>query len=189
MPKGDILVHCGDITSQGEYSILQDFNQWLGEQDYSYKIFIAGNHDLSYEKYPTTTKKIVTNAIYLENTGIELEGLKFWGSPYTPAFMNWAFNIPRESTLNNWKKIPNDVDVLITHGPPYGILDSVFGWDLQRDIHQGDKHLLKIVKHIKPLIHSYGHIHESPGRTKIGKTTFVNSSQWTPKAKPIIVYV
>ena len=168
---GDILVHCGDFTSQGEYTIKQDFNTWLGKQDYSYKIVIAGNHELTMEKFPILTRKLITNATYLEEESIVIEGLKFYGSPYTPAFFNWAFNVNSNEIYKHWEKIPQDTQILITHGPPYKILDKNGDGD-----HCGDKSIMYYINKIKPLHVAFGHIHSGHGTITKNGTKFINAS-------------
>src|ERR1700709_1011647 len=100
--------------------MLKDVNDWLGELPHRHKIAIAGNHDLVFQEVPKRAKTLLTNAHYLENSGIELEGIRFWGSPVTPVLHEMAFSNPRNaSTRKIWDKIPSDTDVLITHGPPF----------------------------------------------------------------------
>lgn len=187
MPKGDILVHAGDFTHTGEYSIIQDFNSWLGELDYSYKIIIAGNHELTFEKYPFPTRNLITNGIYLQDSEVVIEGYKFYGSPWTLNFNNWAFNMSESAIQKIWALIPKDTDVLITHGPAFGILDSSFDWDYGDFPNLGDTALLHYIKEIKPKYHICGHIHQAYGVFKTDSTTFINASQYKAKAKPIVV--
>jgi len=176
VPEGDILIHAGDIDAYQYSSELKDFNKWLGKLPHKYKIVIGGNHD----KYlfETDTNKIrsyLTNAIYLENSGCEIEKIKFWGSPVTPRFGRWFFMAERGADINEyWKMIPKDTDILITHGPPYNILDAVaFSYG---NHHVGCSELLNIIKKIKPKFHIFGHIHSSSGIYKEDNTTFVNAS-------------
>jgi len=171
MPKKfDILVHSGDFTHTGEYTIMQDFNEWLGEQPSSHNIIVAGNHELSLEKHPYFSK-IFTNAIYLQDESVIVSGLKFYGSPYTLSFNNWAFNMNSNVIYQKWDKIPTNTDILITHGPAYGILD------LNDDPeHCGDKALLETIKKIKPKIHACGHIHSGYGVLNKHGVKFINAS-------------
>jgi Icc-related predicted phosphoesterase len=109
----------------GEKDCIKDFDDWLGTLPHKHKIVICGNHDLCFEDNPKEARKLMKNAHYLEDETIEIEGLKFYGSPWQPEFHNWAFNLNRgEEIKKKWDLIPNDTDVLITHGPPYGILDK-----------------------------------------------------------------
>lgn len=151
-----------------------DFNDWLGSLPHRHKVVIAGNHDLLFESYPEMARGRLNSAIYLENSGTEILGLKFWGSPVQPTFHNWAFNVDRGAAIRRyWKKIPPDTDVLITHGPPFGTLDKT-------DIlgpHLGCEDLTKAVLQIKPKLHVFGHIHGGHGQ-EINKsgTLFVNAA-------------
>src|SRR5437867_9803803 len=135
IPDGDILIHCGDITMMGEINILFDFNEWLGKLPHPVKIVIGGNHDITLETQPKS-KQILTNAVYLENSAILIDGLKIWGSPFTPSIYAtydemgypWVFSKNRGKAMKEiWDKIPKDLDILITHGPPKLILDENTG--------------------------------------------------------------
>jgi hypothetical protein len=124
---------------------------------------------------------MVTKAHYLEDSGIEIAGVKFWGSPWQPEFYDWAFNLPRGQALaDKWALIPDDIDVLITHGPPLGILDQVITGD-----HVGCADLLEAVQLIKPKVHIFGHIHEGYGRIEQNGTVFINASVCTARYRPI----
>ena len=112
-------------------------------------------------------KLIPSNVIYLQKSGIEIEGLKFCGSPVTPRFLGMAFNVRAgEEIKRNWQMIPADTDILITHGPPHGILDN----------EMGDEELLSQIQKIKPRIHCFGHIHGTSGVQILNGTTFINSA-------------
>jgi Icc-related predicted phosphoesterase len=114
----------------------------------------------------------MTNAHYLQDQSVIIEGLKFYGSPWQPTFHNWAFNKDRgEKIKTEWDKIPSDTDVLITHGPPFGILDKTV--DNEK---VGCEELLLAVNRIKPKIHIFGHIHENYGEIKLNGTHFINPS-------------
>lgn len=174
VPGGDILIHAGDICAWGddpkEYT---DFNAWLGTLPHKHKILIFGNHDVLGERNNGLARSLITNATYLEDSGIKIEGLNFWGSPFTPEFCNWAFNVPRGELHKHWDLIPRNTDVLITHGPAYGILDTVS----PKGPYLGDKELLAAVKRIKPQLHVSGHIHGGYGiDIQHSPTLFVNAS-------------
>lgn len=174
VPKGDVFIHCGDITMGGELDVLLDFNDWLGELDFDYKIVIAGNHDVSLGKDPTLGMRLLTNCIYLQDSGVNIEGYKFWGSPKTPWPMNIAnymgFGTVR-GDQTTWRGMPKKIDVLVTHGPPHGILDLAFrrdiffedGEELKWGDHYGDGVLLAKIIERKPKYHYFGHIHEAFG--------------------------
>ena len=189
VPDGDILIHAGDVSRCGTIEQVMDFLEWFAAQKHVHKIFIAGNHDFFFEE--TDSKKIrriiPKEIIYLNDSGIAINGVKFWGSPITPWFNNWAFNRERGTEIKrHWDLIPNDTDVLITHGPPFGILDeTVYGK------RTGCEELLLRVYQVKPQYHIFGHIHEDYGSFAEGETTFVNASvldDWYEmKNKPIIL--
>ena len=174
VPDGDILIHAGDFMAFGDTpKEIVDFNQWLDKQPHRYKVVIAGNHDLMFERHPRAARELLSNAIYLENSGTELDGLKIWGSPVQPEFNNWAFNVARGAAIRRfWKMIPEDTDVLMTHGPPFGVLDKSH----PSTAHLGCEQLAKIVEQINPRLHVFGHIHGSYGQSTANGTRFVNAS-------------
>ena len=175
LPKGDVLIHAGDISYRGEKMEVEDFLTWFRKQDFEHKIFIAGNHDFLLEKAKPKEidNLILDDIIYLNDSSTLVNGFKIWGSPVTPRFFNWAFNRARgEAIRKHWELIPSDTHLLITHGPPYGILDQV-----ANEQHVGCKDLLNRVVEIKPLVHVFGHIHESYGSTKNMGIRFINASQ------------
>jgi Icc-related predicted phosphoesterase len=193
LPKGDVLVHAGDITYNGDEESISGFNTWLGEQDFKYKVIIAGNHDWLFEREPAKARSLITNAIYLQDSGVEIEGLKFWGSPIQPWFLDWAFNRRRGNDIEaHWKLIPDDTDVLITHGPPMSILDKVGTDDHYHWLGCWDLHRHVTVR-IKPKLHVFGHIHSGYGKEVRDGTIFVNASQvdemYTLENEPIVVEV
>ena len=174
LPKGDILIHAGDVSSRGNKREVKNFLNWFSKQDYKYKIFIAGNHDFFFEQENENIIQeiIPENIIYLNDSGIEIEGIKIWGSPIQPTFFDWAFNRERGTEIKKyWDLIPNDTDILITHGPPFGILDQTV-----RGENVGCKELLIRVLEIKPKIHVFGHIHEAYGEAQKHDIKFINAS-------------
>ncbi len=173
LPKGDVLLHAGDITYRSDKKEVEDFLDWFGKLPYKHKVFIAGNHDFFFEKEKEAIikKLLPANVHYLKEQEIVIEGVKIWGSPYTPWFYRWAFNKKRGQALaTHWAKIPAGVDILLTHGPVYGILDTVLN-----EQHAGDKDLLKKVMEIKPKVHVCGHIHEAYGVTRRFGVKFINA--------------
>lgn len=174
LPKGDVLIHAGDISYRGEKLEVKDFLDWFSQQPFRYKVFIAGNHDFFFEKAKPRELDLLIpeDIIYLNDNGVVIEGIRIWGSPITPKFFNWAFNCDRGAAIKkHWDLIPAGTDLLITHGPPYGILDQIMN-----DRHVGCKDLLQKVKEIKPRTHVFGHIHESYGTAKNFGIKFINAS-------------
>jgi Icc-related predicted phosphoesterase len=173
LPKGDVLLHAGDLCLKGEKQEVVDFLDWFQRQDYKHKIFIAGNHDFFFEreKRSTIEKTIPKGVTYLHDNGVTIEGIKFWGTPVTPWFFNWAFNRRRGPDIaKHWALVPDDTDVLISHGPPYSILDTVVN-----ETHVGCKDQLKRIMEIKPKLVVCGHVHESYGTTKQNGIKFINA--------------
>ena len=185
VPKGDILIHAGDITMTGDLGALLDFNDWLADLPHAYKIVIAGNHDRLLGQNWTLGLKMFTNGIYLQNSGVVIEGIKIWGSPYTPAFQGMRAGLTFYHTRDGrsmkriWAGMPRGLDILVTHGPPLGVLDEVRrGFDQGFEVeHCGDGMLAAKVIQKKPKYHIFGHIHPQHGKfvSDYG-TTFINAS-------------
>lgn len=207
LPSGDILVHAGDATGRGRDWELEEFNEYLGSIKHKYKhiIIIAGNHDWLYQLDKERAKKIMTNAIYLEDEMIEIEGRKIYGSPWQPEFCSWAFNLPRGQELKEkWDLIPSGLDLLITHGPPHGLCDTLRKYGTFDDengkpvygeymVHLGCEDLYRAVMEKQPKVHVFGHIHDGYGTLQVGNSLFVNASTcneaYRPINKPIIVKI
>jgi Icc-related predicted phosphoesterase len=171
VPPGDVLIHAGDCTRHGTLSDLEAFNAWLGTLPHPHKVVIAGNHDFAFQDSPAEARQRLTHAIYLEDTACTLAGLTIYGSPWTPTFSDWAFMLPEEQLAAKWAAIPPGVDVLITHGPPRGILDRTHRGDAA-----GSATLLARVRAVKPRLHVFGHIHEAAGRADSEGIIFLNAS-------------
>src|SRR5271156_4214435 len=137
IPDGDILIHAGDLTMGGRPAEIAKAGQWLRSLLHPYKIVIAGNHDWLFQKRPMQAKALISeeptvegrdildpSIVYLQDSAVEVMGLKFYGSPWQPFFYDWAFNVTRGQLHKYWDLIPSGLDVLITHGPPKGILDQ-----------------------------------------------------------------
>ena len=206
VPDGDVLIHCGDWTNRGYSFAMEKFLDWFAAQPHQHKMFIAGNHEISLDG---RNKKAAlemlceytdkdSNLHYLENSSVILDGIKFYGSPATPFFCNWAFNFQRGKDIAiEWAKIPDDVNVLITHGTSYGILDMVVDdySNQGRDLHQGCEELAKRIANLKQLkLHCGGHLHTDGGKTvNINGVHYVNASICTeaykPTNKPVVIEI
>lgn len=193
LPKADVLIHSGDFTKFGWPHEVKSFTEWLATQDYLHKIVIAGNHeftfDIEYEEilkernkdndnFPKEadfkeTKAILTGCTYLENETIDLYGYKLYGTPCSLQYSKSGFQRPHEEREAFLDTIPEDTDLLITHGPPKG-----FGSLLWNGNDGGDEKLADVVLNkIKPIIHQFGHIHEAYGLdTGSSGTVFMNAS-------------
>ena len=165
IPSGDVFIHAGDIDAW-DMMCLMDFNEWLADVPCKHKIIVAGNHDKIFATENALARTLLRNATYLENSGCEIEGVKFWGSPITPPFRQWYFMAKRGSAIKKyWDAIPGDTDVLITHGPALGILDYVpytYGQN-----HAGCEELGIAVHRVKPKLHIFGHIHYCGGNQEV----------------------
>jgi len=202
VPDGDILIHCGDITNRGELSIMKDFSNWLKELPHKNKIVVFGNHEVGMSKGPKRLDAVgmitEADAYYLENSEIIIDGVKFYGSPATPRFYDWEWNYNRGKDIaREWAKIPNDVDVLITHGQSYGILDLVQNTlsNAGRDLHQGCEDLAAKIAELKQLkLYCGGHLHTDGGKSEnVNGVIYVNASicteQYYPINKPVVVEI
>ena len=172
IPDGDIFIHAGDIAAYGTEANLQDFNDFLGRLPHPHKIVIAGNHDFGIESDPQGSRRILSNCIYLQDNGCEVNGVHIYGSPWQPWFHDWAFNLQRgEEIRAKWELIPETTQVLITHGPPYG-----YGDRTDQGLRVGCQDLLQVIERIRPLVHIFGHIHEAYGIISNDHTKFINAS-------------
>ena len=191
VPDGDVLVHCGDFTMTGTRQEVQHFQEWIASQSHRHKIVIAGNHDLIFEDEPEKAPGLLGTLTYLQDSSIRVDDVTFYGSPWQPWFHDWAFNFRsgpkgRVQAQETWSKIPGETDVLITHGPPHGVLDR----NLEGK-HCGDGELLEAVLKVKPVIHAFGHIHRAYGTKKKGSTLFINAcicdERYVARQPPVIV--
>ena len=195
IPNGDIMIHAGDITRRGYLFELKDFNDWLSTLPHKHKLVISGNHELSVDPISKDEnprfqpedeaeknlssddyKKVLTNCTYLEFSSVNLFGWKIFGFPFSLIHNDtrWAFQAKRGSQehFDMISSLPSDIDILISHGPPYGVGDSTI-----RGTNEGDDELRKHVEErIKPKFHIFGHIHESYGIWTNGETTFINAA-------------
>lgn len=218
LPEGDLLIHAGDFSGVGTKSEVDNFLEWLVKIRYKFTygiVFIAGNHDRSFDtkymyehedydlfdmhqepskpfwlKARLSEEQLENKKIYyLENTSVEIAGIKIWGSPYTPWFHGdrWAFNRRRGNDIKViWDTIPNDTNIIVTHGPAMYKLDYV-----PHDKHYaGCEDLNYAIRKIKPVLHVAGHIHEGYGYEQDEHTTYINPSicnhRYEPVNKPIV---
>lgn len=184
LPEGDILIHAGDLSMDGDVRTIFRSIEWLGSHSSNYQriLAVAGNHDFFAEKYPATVTTFAAEngVLLLFDDTVTYEGYTFHGSPVAPWHNNWAFGPHRGPEIKkHWDLIPDDVDVLITHGPPARVLDSC-------PTPVGCEDLLDRVKEVKPQLHIFGHIHEGRGEMELPglRTRFINASMLTPYYTP-----
>lgn len=163
----------------GRQNELTDFAKWFDKQPAKHLVWIPGNHSVGFAaQYPSSEQWIKAyspRTNILMNSDITLEGLKIWGSPVTPWFHNWAYNMGRGAEIKKvWDKIPSDTSIVVTHGPPYGILDIVPRGYVEE--HVGCEELMKRMLEIKPKLHIFGHIHEGYGQQQFQDTLYINAS-------------
>lgn len=190
LPGGELLLHAGDISSMGYKHEIESFLTWFDKIDnYDTKVFIAGNHDWGFQTKPDQCRGLLTGyktVDYLEDEELVLyfdgpngdrpeENVRIYGSPWQPEFYNWAFNLPRNGPglQHKWNMIPENTDILITHGPAWGFVDDVEG---RRGQHLGCELLAERIKEIKPKIHLCGHVHSGQGHYFDGHTHYFNAS-------------
>lgn len=197
-PGGDVLVHCGDISNVGRLGEVENFLKWFERLDqFDHKIFIAGNHDFAFQNPSPAMHTAISDLLdwygegvtYLQDSSITINEVKFYGSPWTPEFNNWAFNATPEKLEMMWSKIPVDTDVLITHGPPKGILDLT-----REGLSVGDPELTQALIRVRPTVHAFGHIHEAYGTYINGNDiTLINASSvnrnYVITNAPIIIHL
>lgn len=171
LPDGDVLIHCGDSTGMGRTHEVLNFLKWWVSRPHKYKILVAGNHDLGFQiNKPVITQMlsdyyINANNHYLEHSNVVIEDRLFFGSPYTPEFLRWAFMYNRNITTQFWSEVPSNTDVLITHGPLKNILDRCKSFNPKYPENAGCPVLRDVIEtRLKQLqFHLCGHIHEGYG--------------------------
>ena len=186
LKEADIIIHAGDATCQRDPNLnapeLEAFFNWFSSLNmYKYKIYIPGNHDTSFAKNLVPVPKNITVLCHNE---IEIEGCRIFGSPYTPTFgVGWAYNVDRGKIGRLWNQIPDDIDILVTHGPAKGILDLTIDRDTNNPRQCGCGSLLHEIKVKSPKYHVFGHLHDERGIFNAGrlelpliKTVFINVS-------------
>jgi len=199
--QDNILIHAGDFSGTGTESQVTDFVYWYQNlKGFDTKIFIAGNHELTFESKPAWLFNYIneenlsqSDCVYLEDEEYIIQTpefsrpIKIYGTPWQPVFLDWAFNLPRngQALEEKWNKIPNDTDILISHCPPYGIGDYLNYKNL------GCELLRKRVDKLNLLLNVFGHIHDGRGGKYVNDTLYVNASicteEYYPVNKPFVV--
>jgi predicted phosphohydrolase len=181
VPEGDVLIHAGDFCLSGKASQARAFARWLAAQPHPHKVVIAGNHDRCLELDPALGPLLFEGCHYLFDSEVTVAGLRLYGSPWQPWFLDWAFNLPRGERLREkWALIPAGIDVLVTHGPPFGVRDRVLD-----GTPVGCEELLSAIARVRPRVHVFGHIHEGYGVERVGATLHANASSCTFAYAPV----
>jgi predicted phosphodiesterase len=185
VPDGDLIVHAGDCTDRGEAEDTSDFLDWFQALPHRHKVLIAGNHDFLFERDPARAESLIPPEVsYLRDSGTEVGGIRIWGSPWQPWFHDWAFNLERGDELAaKWRLIPADTDLLVTHGPPHGVLDQTIDrpprW-------VGCEALTARLAELPSVrLHVFGHIHEAYGQERRDGRHYVNASICDVRYRPV----
>lgn len=177
VPDGDILIHAGDATNDGTREEEENFIKWFRALPHRSKIIVGGNHDDILETNPEIAQG--EGIEYLCDREVTIDGLRFYGSPYrtVPAermlnkHLNWsAFMVDELWASHIWNDIPEGLDMLITHQPPYQVLDYA------PPVHWGSPALLDAVTRAKPRYHVFGHVHDQNGRLYYRDMNFINAT-------------
>ncbi|MDT0293427.1 metallophosphatase domain-containing protein [Mesonia ostreae] len=176
IPFGNVLIHAGDFSETGTLRETKAFLTWFTSHNHHHKILVPGNHDFFLHK--ENLEKLTTylkDVHLLINTSVIIEGYHFWGSPNTSLGKPWAFGLEPSEIEQHWKQIPRQANVIITHNPPYDILDHT------KNHRVGCPYLKKEVQEIQPKYHIFGHAHDNYGNIKLGKTTYINATSFDDK--------
>jgi predicted phosphohydrolase len=183
VPDGDVFVHVGDMCRGGDLDELREAAAWIRGLPHRHKVIVAGNHDWAFIREPAAARDAFAGMIYLEDAEATIDGLRFYGSPWQPAFHDWAFNLPRGVELAAvWAKIPHRIDVLLTHSPPEGIGDrSPVGG------RAGCADLRARLAEVRPRLHLFGHIHQDGGLWEHDGTVLANVTTWECERAPTVI--
>lgn len=191
----EAIIHCGDCTSSKRDNDIQlhVFLEWFNDLPFKYKILIAGNHDMHLEKMTkkdktSMFKQFFPEVIYLEDSEVIINGIKIYGTPWTPTFMNWAFMTSENKLTEIFSKIPNDTQILVTHGPAYSVLDLTYSNQLVGS--QALKERIEMIDELK--FHCFGHIHEERGTAELKGYTAINAAlfdYYSKDFKPILIEI
>jgi calcineurin-like phosphoesterase family protein len=186
-----VLIHCGDFTVTGKEREVRKFNGWIGDIDLptERKLVCAGNHELTFDRHDGGRyKSMLSRCTYLEDESVNIDGFQFYLSPWSPYFCDWAFGYFPDRAELVWDRVPDDTDILISHGPPKYILDRCDNGNVGCDVLG-----YHVAERVRPLIHAFGHIHEGYGQVKVGNTHYINASlldgSYDPINKPIVVEI
>ncbi|MGI9360212.1 MAG: metallophosphoesterase family protein [Parasphingorhabdus sp.] len=173
MPEGDLLIHCGDMfnLNENDQASLAEIDNWFGQQKFEQVLCIGGNHDLLLQAAVRKQTQPFKNAHYLQDASYTFSELCIYGSPWVPDLPFHAFSRDSDELARTWAKIPERTDILVTHTPPFGILDKS-----RRSHSHGCPILGNELDRIAPKVHCFGHVHASAGCTTVGRVRFINAS-------------
>ncbi len=179
IPDGEILIHAGDAGNLGKFEEYYEIGRWFEslKDRFQYRIIVPGNHDQAFQNNAENVLRqwFDDDVICLIDDEVQLFGYKFYGCPWMPQFYNWAFMMPESELAAVYAKIPDDTEILITHSPPFGILDKPAGNGFESHRRCGSQALYDRVKQLPKLKHHiFGHLHYSYGTEKIGDVSFHN---------------
>ncbi len=195
LPEGDVFVHAGDMLRQGTLAELAPVAAWIRSLPHRHKVVVAGNHDWCFAREGERARACALlgpEVVYLQDEVADIDGVRVWGSPWQPAFNDWAFNLPRgEALAEKWALIPDQVDVLVTHGPPRGIGDDAGHEVLQGPnsylLRYGCEELLRAVERVRPALHLFGHIHQDGGLWQQDGVAYANVTTWECERAPTVI--
>ncbi len=196
LPACDLLLLAGDLCPLQSHDFAfqagwldTEFREWLYEQKARRIVGVAGNHDFVFERAPHLLPRDLPWR-YLQDAGFNWNGVKIWGTPWQPWFWDWAFNGDPERLQRQWRLIPDETDILVVHGPPFGYGDGIpenlspqppspdrrggQGGSGSGVRHAGCPWLLERIQEIKPKLVVFGHIHEGRGEWQLGPTRLAN---------------
>lgn len=183
IPDCDVLISAGDYSFKGETHMVKDFHAWMHKQPATHIISVQGNHELKVESNFQEMKELAQSVCprvhFIDEGEVIIDGIKFYGSAITPFFFNWAWNRYRGADIKrHWDKIPDDTNILITHGPPYQILDMVYQVDgVTPKERVGCQDLSNRINELKDLkMHVFGHIHSGSGEMMFNNVKYINAS-------------
>ncbi len=183
VPDGDVFLHAGDLLRAGRLAELLPVAEWIGSLPHRHKVVVAGNHDWVFVRQQRAAIEFLGPSVtYLQDSGCVIDGVKFWGSPWQPTFHDWAFNLPRGRALREkWDLIPNDTDVLITHGPPRG-----YGDECGNPHRVGCDDLRAALARVRPRLHCFGHVHQDGGVWEVDGMHIANVTTWECDRAPTV---
>lgn len=175
LPAGDLLIHCGDMfnISYRDSEQIEAMDAWFGRQKFARILCTGGNHDRALEAVAAHGRQPFRNAHLVVDEVVTFRGLRIYGAPWVPALRTHAFYRDDAGLAAAWARVPTGLDILITHTPPRGILDTS-----SRGHSLGCDALAAEMPRIVPRVHCFGHVHASAGRRQVGETMFINAASY-----------